>query len=247
MKKAEKNLTILQEVDSTNNYANRLIMTDSAEDGAVVLAHYQKKGKGQSGNHWESEAGKNILASVILFPTFLPADQQFYLSKVTSLALLDFFKPEINNISIKWPNDIYVENNKIAGILIENSVKGNFMNTSILGMGININQHQFSAGIPNPVSLKQITGKSYDIEKLLHHLLKHLFNWYEKLKQHQLQEIDDKYLLNLYRLNQWSRFKKEEQVFEARIFGIDEIGRLLLEDRKGFHHSFMFKEVEFII
>ncbi len=132
-----KNIIYLHEVESTNNYANQLILSDAAEEGTVVLAHYQKKGKGQHGNNWESEDEKNLLMSIIIFPGFLDAGKQFLISKVVSLALIDFLKTETEDVSIKWPNDIYVGKNKIAGILIENSVKGTNMFSAILGIGLN--------------------------------------------------------------------------------------------------------------
>ena len=125
MDQKNKKVIYLKEVESTNNYANKLILSDTAEDGTVVLAQHQTGGKGQLGNSWESEAGKNLLMSIIWFPRFLPAGQQFLISKVVSLAITDFLQNEIQNSTIKWPNDIYIDNRKLAGILIENSVKGN--------------------------------------------------------------------------------------------------------------------------
>jgi len=222
-------------------------MSDKAEEGTVVLAHYQNKGRGQSGNFWESERGKNILASIILFPEFIPAHQQFYLSKITSLAIFDFLKSKIDNISIKWPNDIYIGNRKIAGILIENSVKGGYLSSTILGMGININQQKFSKELANPVSLKQLLGKEYSIEELAHQLIDQIFKWYHKLRTGQLDEINESYLNHLYRKNVWSLFMKEGEKFEARITGTNEYGQLLLEDRKCNTKAYLFKEVEFIL
>ena len=247
MKKATKNLINLQEVDSTNNYANRLIATDSAVEGAVVLAHYQINGKGLAENYWHSEAGKNILASFILFPSFLPAEKQFYLSKITSLALLNYLQNEIGKASIKWPNDLYVHDKKIAGILIENSVKGNNLSSAVLGMGININQIHFPDELPNPVSIKQITGLTYNITEQLQKLTKHLFNWYEKLKSYQLKEIDEAYFNNLYGLNNWCWYKKNDHAFKARISGINDFGHLVLEDESGNLNAYQFKEIELVL
>lgn len=247
MKNSTNNIIVLQEVDSTNNYANRLIMSDTTEEGCVVLAHFQKKGKGQSGNFWESEANKNLLMSIILYPEFLPVQKQFYLSKITSLALFDFLKSETDNISIKWPNDIYVKNKKIAGILIENSVKGNFLSSSVLGIGVNINQQKFISDSPNPVSLKQITEKEYKIEQMASDLAGYVFCWYNKLRDGNLKDIDDRYFNNLYRKNEWSFFIKDGQTFEARIIGIGEYGHLILEQRNGKTDKFMFKEIEFVL
>ena len=135
MNLTSKNLILLNEVESTNNYANQLVLSKAAEHGTVVLAQYQKKGRGQQGNFWESEFGKNMLASFIVFPQFLSAAKQFYFSKIVSLALVDFLKTETNEVSVKWPNDIYVRNKKIAGILIENSIKGSNLSSAVIGIG----------------------------------------------------------------------------------------------------------------
>lgn len=247
MKKTANNIIVLQEVDSTNNYANQLILTDSAEHGAVVLAHYQKKGKGQAGNYWESEANKNLLASVILFPEFIPADKQFYLSKITSLAIAGVLEEYTGSISIKWPNDIYFKNKKIAGILIENSVKGDFLNSSILGMGINVNQEKFTSGAPNPVSLKQITGKETDTQQLARQLINKIHQWYGILSAGELFAIDEMYRRKLFRNNKWALYKKNNEQFEARITGIGDLGQLFLEDRRGNTSAYFFKEVEFVL
>ncbi|MFW5830919.1 MAG: biotin--[acetyl-CoA-carboxylase] ligase [Prolixibacteraceae bacterium] len=247
MKKTANNIIVLQEVDSTNNYANQLILTDSAEHGAVVLAHYQKKGKGQAGNYWESEANKNLLASMILFPEFIPADKQFYLSKITSLAIAGVLEEYTGSISVKWPNDIYFENKKIAGILIENSVKGDVLNTSILGMGVNVNQEKFTSGAPNPVSLKQITGKETDIQQLARQLITRIHHWYRMLSAGELNAIDEMYRRKLFRNNKWALYKKNNEEFEARIKGIGDLGQLFLEDRQGNTSAYFFKEIEFVL
>ncbi len=115
MKREKLNIITLTEVDSTNNYANRLISEGSAENGSVVVSHYQKSGRGQRGNSWESAPGKNLLASIIVFPQFLPAAQQFYLSKIISLTIYDWLSTHVQDVSIKWPNDIFVGKRKLQG------------------------------------------------------------------------------------------------------------------------------------
>ena len=247
MKNKGKTPIILAEVDSTNNYANHLILSEAAEEGTVVLAYYQKKGRGQVGNQWESEAGKNLLCSIILFPRFLLAEHQFYISKVVSLALFDFLRKETDNVTIKWPNDLYVGKKKIAGILIENALKGKFLLHSVAGVGLNLNQEEFLTDAPNPVSLKQITGKNYQQEKVIQEISVRLFYWYNKLKQGELEVIADAYFSRLFRIGRWSHFRKANSVFEARIAGVGEYGQLLLEDRQGKITNYMFKEVEFVL
>ncbi len=242
-----KNFIFSSEVESTNNYANQLVLSKAAEEGTVVLAQHQKKGRGQQGNSWESEAGKNLLASIILFPDFLPAARQFYLSKIASLALVDFLNTETSDISVKWPNDIYIKNKKVAGILIENAILGQNLSSSILGIGLNLNQEKFISDAPNPVSLKQITGKVYDIEFVAIKIYECLNTWYSKLKQGSFKEIDSAYLNWLFRINEWSIFAKQGKQFGAKITGIGEYGQLILIEKDGNISEYMFKEVEFVI
>jgi BirA family biotin operon repressor/biotin-[acetyl-CoA-carboxylase] ligase len=222
-------------------------MSKEAEEGTVVLACFQEKGRGQRGNSWESEKGKNLLASIILFPGFLGAEKQFVVSKIVCLALYDFLISEIPDVSIKWPNDLYIGNKKIAGILIENGVKGRNIYSSVLGIGLNLNQENFISGAPNPVSLKQITGENYDINDVAGKVASLVFKWYEKLKEGNFEYIDSMYLDRLFRKNVWGVFKKGNVGFEAKIIGIGEFGQLILEERNGNISEFMFKEVEFVI
>jgi BirA family transcriptional regulator, biotin operon repressor / biotin---[acetyl-CoA-carboxylase] ligase len=245
--KTNQNFIFLTEVESTNNYANHLVLSKAAEHGTVVLAQHQKMGKGQQGNSWESEFGKNLLMSIILFPDFLPATKQFYLSKIASLALANFVKSEKAEVSIKWPNDIYVGNSKLAGILIENSIKANHLDSSIIGVGLNLNQERFVSDAPNPVSLKQITGKDYKIEEVALKIWELLSFWFENLQSRSFSEIDLIYFNQLYRGNEWAMFAKQGIQFEARIKGIGDFGQLILEDRSGVFSEYMFKEVEFVI
>jgi BirA family biotin operon repressor/biotin-[acetyl-CoA-carboxylase] ligase len=245
--KTNQNFIFLNEVESTNNYANHLVLSKAAGHGTVVLAQHQKMGKGQQGNSWESEYGKNLLMSVILFPQFLPVAKQFYLSKIASLALVDFLTNETSEVTIKWPNDIYAGNKKLAGMLIENSIKANNLDSSIIGIGLNLNQERFVSDAPNPISLKIITGKDYNVEEVALKIWELLNFWFEKLQEGNFEEIDTAYFNQLFRANEWALFSKEGKPFEARITGIGEFGQLILEDRNGVFSEFMFKEIEFVI
>ena len=246
MRRTDKKIIVLNETESTNNYANQLILSDAAEEGTVVLTQFQLKGKGQVGNHWESEAGKNLLASIILFPNFLNAGKQFLLSKLISLALVEFLQSEIEDVLIKWPNDIYVGNKKIAGILIENTIKGSKLNSTVLGFGLNLNQVSFLSDAPNPISLQQITGKEYNEKRVLERILEIFFNWYIRLNEENLHEVDLAYYAQLFRRGKWEKYIADGEEFEARISGIGEFGQLQLETRSGKTLEFMFKEVEFM-
>lgn len=242
----DKNIIILNEVESTNNYAKQLI-ADKAGDGTVVLAHYQSRGKGQQGNFWESEATKNLLFSLVLYPNFLPAGVQFYISKVVCLALLEVLQKETDGIRVKWPNDIYVGNKKIAGILIENSIKGTTLDSSIIGVGLNLNQDVFVSDAPNPISLKQLTGKDFDVQVVLNEFLACFSILFDELKSGNYAKIDKAYLARLFWNNGWHLFRKNNTEFEARIAGIGNFGQLRLEEKSGEISEFMFKEVEFVI
>lgn len=238
---------ILSETDSTNNYANRLIDEGKAVNGSFVLTQYQNNGRGQRGNTWESAPGENLLASFVFFPAFLSPAKQFYISKITSLALVDLLRENIYNVTVKWPNDIYVGTSKIAGILIETSILGNQFHSAVAGIGLNLNQEKFSDELPNPVSLKLLTGKSSDVMETAFKLRGILMNWYKKLEAGQMSEIDSAYHKNLFRISEWALFQKNEMRFEARILGTGEYGQLILEDRSGIQSSYMFKEIEFVI
>ncbi|WP_347838853.1 biotin--[acetyl-CoA-carboxylase] ligase [uncultured Draconibacterium sp.] len=242
----DKNIIVLSEVDSTNNYAKQLL-AQKATQGTVVLAHYQHSGRGQVGNSWESERGKNLLFSLILKPDFLMAAQQFYISKIVSLALVKVLSQYLKGVIIKWPNDIYVGEQKIAGMLIENWVKGNNLESSVVGVGLNVNQEKFLSGAPNPVSLKQLLNEELDITAILKEFLLQLDEYLHVLNRGLFDEIDEEYCKNLFRNSGWHRYKKGATEFEAKITGIGSFGQLRLEKRDGTLSEFMFKEVEFVL
>jgi BirA family biotin operon repressor/biotin-[acetyl-CoA-carboxylase] ligase len=246
MNKPDPKIIFIDELESTNNYANQLMLSN-VEECTVVLAQYQKMGRGQQGNSWESETGKNLLASIILYPQFLPAGKQFSISKMVSLALVEFLKREVEGVSIKWPNDIYVDRKKIAGILIENTIKGTTLFSSVLGIGLNLNQEKFMSDAPNPISLKQLTGKNYNIENVVSEILEFIQGWYSKMHAGNYTAIDSAYFSNLFRRDEWSKYSKDGIQFEAKIVGIGEFGQLQLEKRDGLISEFVFKEIEFVI
>ena len=185
--------------------------------------------------------------SLVLFPGFLELSRQFYLSKVISLSIIDVLKKYVRNVSIKWPNDIYVEDNKVAGILIENGIKGQHLEYAVVGLGLNLNQEKFNADAPNAVSLYQLTNKYFDSELMARRIRKRFWFWYENLKQQNFSEIDKTYLNKLYRFGRDHLFKKGSKTFEARIIGIGESGQLQLQKKSGEKEEFLFKEVEFVL
>jgi BirA family biotin operon repressor/biotin-[acetyl-CoA-carboxylase] ligase len=235
----------VEKVDSTNNYTSAL--PSDTPEGSIVWTLDQTQGRGQGTNKWESEPGKNLTFSIILHPTWLLAEDQFYLSKIISLAISDFIKLFTDNVSIKWPNDIYVANGKIAGILIENSIKGQFIMQSIVGIGININQQTFSTYAPNPLSIKQLTGNEYDLSKMLNILCDLIAFRYLQLKKKEIQTINENYLHTLYRLNQMANFIANGEKFEGMIIDVESNGTLIICEKNKKVRNFLHKEVEFVL
>lgn len=222
------------EVDSTNIIAAELIKTEKFQEGMVISARFQRKGKGQEGNYWESEAGKNLLVSVILSPEFLLAEKQFVLNKIVSLAVAEFIKKILpkEDVKIKWPNDIYIGDEKVAGILINNIIKGDLFEYTIIGIGINVNQKVFLSDAPNPVSITQLSGKMHDLKEALELLTEILNRWYELLRRAQHESISEKYLSSLYRMGTFYTYKISDEEVMAKIIGISEYGWLVLESKE---------------
>ena len=240
----------LNRVDSTNKYATDMIAKSKPIEGTVISASFQYEGRGQIGRFWESEAGMNITCSIILLPSFIEAVDQFQLNVAVSLAVYDLVDHFIDtgNVKIKWPNDIYVEDNKVAGILIQNSLIGKVINTAIVGTGININQVNFSNDIPNPTSFALMTGVEHDISEVLGWLFRFLTKRYLQLKDGQSEHMLSEYHDHLYRSGVWSNFSNDEgEIWEGKIKGVDESGRLQIENRKGEIRCFSFREVRFVI
>ena len=229
------NIIHLQEVSSTNSYAKKLLKDQRPPEGTVVVADHQTAGKGQDGNSWESEAGKNILMTLILYPAFIEISSQFRISMAVALGIIDFLNEILpdQRILIKWPNDIYVEKRKIGGILINNEIMGDHFEHVIAGIGLNVNQLAFSSDIPNPVSLKAITGQEYSVKDVTLRLCDCVMNRYEQLKQESFNEIETDYLNCLLGLNEWREYIYQGKTITARITGVNEFGRLILETDEG--------------
>ena len=236
-----------EKVSSTNTLAAALLRDSYPPEGTVITASYQETGRGQPGNSWESEPGKNLLMSVILYPVMVRPADQFIISRMVSLAVYDLVSARTSAARIKWPNDIYVGNDKIAGILIENSISGRTLTSSVAGIGFNINQEVFPARIPNPVSLKVITGKDHDTTECLEGLLKCLDKRYKMVIKGERDRIRNDYNESLYRLNEWHEFRSGHGIFSGRILSVGDSGLLMVENKAGRKREFAFKEIEFIL
>jgi BirA family transcriptional regulator, biotin operon repressor / biotin---[acetyl-CoA-carboxylase] ligase len=240
------NLIFLKNLPSTNGYAASVIKDKSVSEGTIVYTNYQSAGRGQGSNKWESEENKNLLISIILFPTMLTPAEQFLLSMTVSLGICDFLDLYVKTISIKWPNDIYVNNDKIAGILIENSIMGDLIEHTIAGIGININQSKFTSDAPNPVSLTKLTGEQYDLSQCLSQLASALDKRYKNLISGEYDLIKDDYINRLYRLRQWSKYHDMKGTFTGRSVNVNESGKLAVERENGNINEYSFKEIDFL-
>ncbi len=221
--------TQIESVDSTNKYVSEALQKQELSEGTIVWALNQTQGKGQKGNSWESESGKNLLLSIVIYPDFIKAASQFMLNKVISLGVAEFIQSYKDDVKIKWPNDIYVGDKKIAGILIENRILGDVIQSSIVGIGININQKEFKSDAPNPVSLYNVTNKEYDLKECLKFLATIIDKWYKYLINEEFELIDTSYLTKLKNYNNFSNYLYEEKVIEAKILGVSEYGKLIIE------------------
>ncbi len=239
------NLISLDQVDSTNDYARMILRNNRVPEGTVILADEQLKGKGQPGNSWESEKGKNITMSIILYPKKLQLNKHFFLAMATSLSITSCLKDLEIETRIKWPNDIYHGQKKIAGILIENSIQQNTITESVIGIGININQIKFSSALSNPTSVRQITGRYTDITEICRILIYNLNRWLGKLYAGYLKEIRSKYMDNLLLLDQPAIFGINNSKRKATIIDVEDDGTLVLRMAGGSIQKFFFKEIEF--
>lgn len=216
---------------STNTLLKELIA--KGQEPKFIYAGYQTAGRGQTGNSWESEEGKNLLCSILL-----PPDKNLYfLNIAVGVAILRLLGEDF---TIKWPNDIYYGDKKVAGILVENAIIGNEVKYSIAGIGLNVNQTEFRSDAPNPVSLKQITGKEYDIDALMQRL-------YEAIQAVLKEDVWSEYKDHLYRREGFWPFEDKNGVFEARIEDVLPTGEIVLCDKSGQTRQYGFKQIKFIL
>lgn len=242
----------LNETDSTNRYLQQLCQeagNNKVEEFTTVCADYQTAGKGQRGNSWEAAKGANLLFSFVCYPTFVPIRQQFVLSQLISLGIKETLDEYCSDISIKWPNDIYWKEKKICGILIENDLQGNSIGRCISGIGLNINQEVFLSDAPNPISLKQITGKHYQRETILEKVMQRIEQSYQKLKEDSAyaSELATRYASSLFRREGFHCYQDKDGLFNARLVRVEADGRFVLMDEVNQERSYLFKEVQYVL
>jgi BirA family biotin operon repressor/biotin-[acetyl-CoA-carboxylase] ligase len=236
-----KNLVFVPECHSTNTIAMDLGQRGSMAQGTVIITDNQYSGRGQRGNRWISEPGKNLTFSVLLKPD-IRADQQFILTQVVALAVADYVKTKTTGIKIKWPNDILVSDKKICGILIESSLTGAVVQFVIAGAGINVNQTVFQN--PRATSLKVETNIEYNLNNELHELLGALEARYLQWREGNVDKLQQEYHQNLYRLGEQHEFKTQQSRFRGAIDSVDANGRLRVKSDTGMH-TFDLKEISF--
>lgn len=237
----------LKSIPSTNSYLKELLKQRNLAECSVVITHNQTRGRGQIGNSWESEPGKNLTFSVVFYPDIIPASHQFIFSKTISVALAAALEEFITPIDIKWPNDLYYQHQKLGGILIENSLEGNSISQSVVGIGINVNQTSFSAIVPNGISMKMISGKEWNLQTIFQKLHESLIKFYQELIEGNTTTIEEQYLSHLYRKSGYFKYRDKNGEFLATISAIEPSGHLCLKRPDQTISKYAFKEVEFIL
>ena len=243
-----QNFVTLPQIDSTNNYLKSLLSNSKPViEGTVIMAENQYAGRGQQQNGWHAEPGKNLTFSLLLKPSFLPLADQFDLTRAVSLGVYDALEPLLGErLKIKWPNDIYYEDYKLGGMLIENIVQGSQIKNSIIGIGLNINQEAYPATLPNARSLRQILQKDYDLRTLLSEICRHIEAYYLNLKAGKILFVRNTYLSRLYWLNEQKNFRSNAGVFGGTIVNVRDNGLLVVNDEKRSELEFNLKQIEFL-
>lgn len=238
----------LKRVTSTNDFLKKeLSKSTPLLEGTAIMAEEQYAGRGQAGNQWFAEPGKNLTFSVLLNPTFLKPEEQFGLNMVVSNAVCKVLQAILPaKVSIKWPNDILVEGRKIGGILIENILQGSVFKHSIVGIGINVNQEMFPNEVKNVTSIKQILQDTYSKQKLLYDICQSIGQQYAQLKANQMESLKAFYLCNLFAVEELRLFEVDGVRVKGRIVDVTPWGRLVL-DFEGYRADFGFKEIAFLI
>ena len=238
-----KNLVYLPTCQSTNDEAADLLRLGKGFEGTVVITDYQTAGRGQRGNEWLTQGGENFTLSLILKPHFLSVSQQFYLNIAVSLGIHDFFDAFLGEpLKIKWPNDIYFNNQKLGGVLIENSLQHGRIESAIIGIGLNINQVMFES--PRATSLKRLILKEHTLHELLPDLLACLEKNYLLLRNGHHNLLKTRYLQTLFRYQEVHSFRRGEAVFKGMIVGINETGLLAVQVENHLEY-FDFKEISY--
>lgn len=240
-----KDYLYIPKAHSTNVLLKEKLRHEKLPEFFAVRTAFQTAGKGQMGNSWESERGKNLMFSMVLYPHHVAIDKQFIVSQLVSVAIVNVLSNYIDDVVIKWPNDIYVGDKKLGGILIENNLRGSRIEYAVIGIGINVNQLVFRSNAPNPVSIIQIIQKKSSIKKIFLEITEQIRKTYS---ERNYLVVKDEYMSRLYRNQGMFPFRdSDKNQFIAQIIGVEEDGKLLLRDGNEEVSGFYFKEVEFVL
>ncbi|GAB4326391.1 MAG: biotin--[acetyl-CoA-carboxylase] ligase [Bacteroidales bacterium] len=241
----------LKETGSTNEWAGSALASGLIPPDTLyaVTADYQTAGRGNGNTKWISDPGQNLLLSLIIPGNDFPASGQFFLNMAVSVSLMETVSHYVSSpgVSIKWPNDIYIGDRKVAGILIRHTVTGSVIGNTIAGVGLNLNQTRFVKSLPNPVSILQITGKTVNRDECLHFLLDRFEKHLESLCRGEVSELKEVFHRSLFRLNEWHSYKYRGGLIRARIQGVSSYGFLMLETEERKMIECDLKEIEFIL
>ena len=235
----------LEEIDSTNRYLKNY-REEGDEEMIVAVADYQSAGKGQGTHTWESEKGKNLLFSIKVYPHWIPVRRQFVLSMAGALAVKDALDSCVENITLKWSNDVYWNDQKISGTLIENTIDSKGIKSCVFGIGLNVNQLVFHSDAPNPVSLAQILGHEVDRDEVLKKILDGFEKYYELLRRADYMDVSGIYHLSLYRRKGFHPYRDADGEFEGALVEVEDDGHLILHDRQGRIRSYAFGEISIV-
>lgn len=237
----------LNAIDSTNSYIKKLAFKNTIDNYTVVVANHQTAGRGQMGTLWLTEQGKNLTFSILIRFNGLKTDHQFYVSMAVSLGLITALRAIVKNtLFVKWPNDILAEKDKVAGTLIENVLSGNFIRHSIIGIGLNVNQVKFPKNIGAVTSLKNLSGTSFDKDKLLRQILISIQSFVNLVEKKKFKELKDLYLAALYKFNIPAMFEDTNGTnFLAKIVDVCEDGKLIVVLENETTRKFNLKEIKF--
>ena len=241
-----KVLNHFDELPSTNLLALEMLANERITEGVVISTFHQTAGRGQMGNRWESHPNQNISVSIVLLPTFIQAREQFHLNKAIALAVADFVSLFTEGVAVKWANDIYVGDKKVAGILIQNTLSGDTIQSSVVGIGVNVNQTVFP-NLPNASSLKLASSASLDLPTALEKLLKCVEARYLQLKTRKFDDLHVEYLSKMFRFGEDFIFQYPNEIyFSGKIVGVTDAGQLTVMTKQGME-NFDIKEIKFVI
>lgn len=233
--------------DSSNQEALKFSELLKSRTEFALSVKKQLAGRGMGTNTWHASIGKNITASFIKYPRFLEPDKQFYLSMVSSLAVYDLLAEKGLKSRIKWPNDMFIDRKKIAGILIENQIAGNTIENVRIGIGLNVNETKFPYDIPNPVSMFQLGIELQSPEDLVYELYDKIDYWYYELKEGNLQKIKKHYLSQLLGYKKYLRYRDDNSDFDAKIIDVNDLGYLILQDKAHNIREYEMKSVKLLL